>query len=188
MRGGERQGEGRAKKVNRESGDSGGWGDGRISVIRTLYFQSAFFLSLKIKFFTVSQKVREKENRETVLFYEPKMEENPRQKQQIKGIRNGSKADRSTLRIFGGTDKRHCRTEFGIKKCGQQATVPKPLIYSLFMLNLLSSSLVSLSTPFQNQWLHHHTTPPSLISVSLGGLLQLPEARWALNLHANKRE
>lgn len=38
MRGGERQGEGRAKKVNRESGDSGEWGNGRISVIRTLYF------------------------------------------------------------------------------------------------------------------------------------------------------
>lgn len=38
MRGGERAGEGRAKKVNRESGDSGGWGDGRISVIMTLYF------------------------------------------------------------------------------------------------------------------------------------------------------
>lgn len=57
----------------------GWWKDKRNN--DTLFLVSIFFLSLKIKFFTVSQKVREKENWETVLFYEPKMEENPSQKQ-----------------------------------------------------------------------------------------------------------
>lgn len=41
----EKEGKGRAKKkVNMQGGDNGGWGDGRISIIRTLFISSQLFL------------------------------------------------------------------------------------------------------------------------------------------------